>query len=362
MRVIQLMTTISFGDAVSNDALAISRIIADMGYETNIYVEHIDERLPKDTAVNVSKMPKLYKEDVIIYHAATATNLNFALPNYNAKKIMIFHNITPPDFFKQYSVSLKRSANDGLNEMRYLADKVDYCLADSNENRNVLINMGYKCRIDVCPILIPFDDYVEKPSEQVLSQYDDGKTNILFVGRIAPNKKHEDVIRAFYHYNERHNRNSRLFLVGSWSGMESYYNRLRDYIQALGASNIIFTGHIKFNELLAYYKLADVFLCMSEHEGFCVPLVESMFFDVPIVAYASTAIPDTLGGSGILLKDKDPAFCAAVIDRVITDDALREYIISRQRARLADFAYDNVKKQFESYLRLFIAGESTCSL
>ena len=156
--------------------------------------------------------------------------------------------------------------------------------------------MGYTCPIDVCPILIPFSDYEKEPDRRVLRRYKgDGKTNLLFVGRIAPNKKQENVIRAFYFYHKYYSPDSRLFLVGSWSGMESYYERLCDYVKALGiAEHVVFTGHIRFDEILAYYHLADVFLCMSEHEGFCVPLVEAMYFHVPIVAYSCAAVPDTL--------------------------------------------------------------------
>ncbi|MBQ8298237.1 MAG: glycosyltransferase, partial [Ruminococcus sp.] len=112
--------------------------------------------------------------------------------------------------------------------------------------------------------------------------------------------------------------------------------------------------HIKFNQILAWYRAADVFLCMSEHEGFCVPLVEAMFFDVPIVAYDSSAIADTLGGSGILIKDNDPLFTAMVIDRLVNDSKLRESVLVKQRNRLEDFQYEKIRAMFEGYLTKFI--------
>lgn len=110
---------------------------------------------------------------------------------------------------------------------------------------------------------------------------DDGYTNFIFVGRVAPNKKQEDVIRAFYCYKKYCNPKSRLFIVGSYNGMERYYHRLRRYVGALELDNVVFTGHIPFAQILAYYHLADLFLCMSDHEGFCVPLVEAMYFNLP---------------------------------------------------------------------------------
>jgi glycosyltransferase involved in cell wall biosynthesis len=187
-----------------------------------------------------------------------------------------------------------------------------------------------------------------------MKKYSGGKKNLIFVGRIAPNKKQENVIRAFYQYH-RMEPESRLILVGSWTGMENYHQRLVKYAAALGiADDVIFTGHIKFSEILAWYTIADAFVCMSEHEGFCVPLVEAMFFDVPIIAYDTSAISDTLGGSGVLLDDNDPVFVSRVIDRVLKDSALKEQIISGQRRRLEDFSYERIKAVFEKQIKGFI--------
>ena len=214
--------------------------------------------------------------------------------------------------------------------------------------------MGYTCPIDVRPILIKFDDYKQAPDKALMKKYSDGKKNLIFVGRIAPNKKQENVIRAFYQYR-RLNPDSRLILVGSYNGMENYYQRLVKYAAALGiADDVIFTGHIKFSEILAWYTIADAFVCMSEHEGFCVPLAEAMFFDVPIIAYDTSAISDTLGRSGVLLDDNDPVFAARVIDRVLSDNELREHILSGQRRRLEDFSYNRIRDIFEKQIKSFI--------
>ena len=145
-------------------------------------------------------------------------------------------------------------------------------------------------------------------------------------------------------------------IVGSYQGMENYYDRLQTYVQALGLSDVIFTGHIKFAEILAYYRAANVFLCMSEHEGFCVPLVEAMHFQVPVIAYDTSAIADTLGGSGSLLQSNDPLEAAMVIDRLVTDEELQKQVIAGQNRRLADFQYEKVRELFISQLRSFIGG------
>lgn len=285
MKIYQLLPTLAFGDAVSNDALALEKVIQKMGYKTEIFAESIDARLPKGSAKFVEKLPRLNEKDIILYHLSTGTKLNYRLAQMHCRKVMVYHNITPPQFFEEYSVKAAQLCQNGLEGASYLADKVDYCLAVSEYNKQDLIRMGYTCPIDVLPILIPFDDYAKTPSQQVIDRYSDGYTNLIFTGRIAPNKRQEDVIRAFYDYKKFYNPKSRLILVGGHNGMERYYHRLKSYINALELEDVVFPGHIKFDEILAYYKIADVFLCQSEHEGFCVPLVEAMYFDVPVVAY-----------------------------------------------------------------------------
>ena len=227
MRVIQLLPTISMGDAVSNDALAIAKVLRDMGYQTGIYAENIDNRLPAGTAKPVSKMPRLQTEDAVLYHMSTGSALNEMIPKLRCKKGMIYHNITPSYFFQPYNAKLTQLLKDGLTGVLNLAGAFDFCLADSEFNRQALLEMGYTCPIAVRPVLIPFSDYAKKPTQEIIDRYDnDGYVNFIFVGRIAPNKKQEDVIRVFSCYQRFCNPKSRLILVGSWSGAESYYRRL----------------------------------------------------------------------------------------------------------------------------------------
>ncbi len=358
MRVIQILPTLSFGDGVGNDAIALKEIIGKMGYSTDIYAENIDKRLPEGTAIKADKLCDLKKDDVLIYHKSTGTDLSFKIDSYKCRRVMIYHNITPPDFFRPYSPSATQLTEYGYKGVEYLRDKMDYVLAVSEYNKSELIRMGYTCRIDISPSLTKFEDYEQAPDEATMKKYKDGKKNIIFVGRIAPNKRQENVIRAYACYRKL-NPDSRLILVGSANGMENYNERLVKYVNALGLSDdVIFTGHIKFSEILAYYHIADAFLCMSEHEGLCVPLVESMFFGVPIIAYNTSAIGETLGGSGILLDDNDPVFTAAVMDRLLTDDKLRESVIEGQRKRLEYFSYERLSNIFETKLQAFIDGKT----
>lgn len=358
-RVFQAVVTLNHGDAVGNDVMAIRRILKEGGYETDLFVDGASARIPKDTYRSWRNMPRLRHDDILLYHLSIGTQMNYDLAKVNGKKVIIYHNITPPAFFENYSDRAVSAASDGLKGTKFLAGIADYAIADSNYNKEDLLRMGYTCPIDVCPIVIPFSDYDQKPDQLILDSYlDDGWTNLLFVGRIAPNKKQENVIRAFYAYKKLYNAKSRLFLVGSFSGMENYCNRLKDYAQRIGLEDsVVFTGHIRFDEILAYYHLADAFVCMSEHEGFCVPLAEAMYLNVPIIAYDTSAIGDTLGGSGVLIDDNRPEFAAAVINRVITDGQLRESILDGQRKRLEDFKYENVKELFLTILNRIEKGK-----
>lgn len=355
MKVLQLLPTLAMGDAIGNDVRALEKVLRDMGFQTAIYAEVIDGRLPAGTAYPVEKMPRLSGEDVILYHKSTGSDLSFSLEKYPCRKMMIFHNITPPRFFKGYNEDAMQSAEYGMRGLCHLADKVDACMADSAYNATVLRDLNYQCPISVRPILIPFSDYAKEPDASVMEHYqNDGYTNFVFVGRVAPNKKQEDVIRAFYCYKKYCNPKSRLFLVGSYNGMERYYHRLRRYVGALELDNVVFTGHIPFAQILAYYHLADLFLCMSEHEGFCVPLVEAMYFGMPILAYDTSAISDTLGGSGILLPTNDPMEAALAADRVLRDPDLRREVVAGQRRRQQDFAYAEIRKLFEAQIKEFL--------
>jgi len=352
MRIIQLLPVLSYGDAVGNDTLAIRELIRGMGIDTEIrYTDHMDKRLPEETARPLNTPPAPGRNDILMYHGCTGAPINFELHKYKGKKVLVYHNVTPPRFFRGLNPEIERIQEYALEGFRYLSDKVDYCIADSEYNRQDLLDMGYRCPIDVCPILIPYEDYDAEPDGAVMERMSDGRHNILFVGRISPNKKQEDVIRAFCCYRKEYDPESRLILIGSAGSMENYLEALKDYVRQLGLEeSVVFPGHIRFAEILAYYRTADVFLCMSEHEGFCVPLVEAMYFGVPIAAYAAAAVPDTLGNGGLLLDSKEPAYAAAAMDRIIRDEGLRALIRKGQEAVLARFSRAETEKQMKECL------------
>lgn len=348
--IIQIVSTLNFGDAVGNDALAIKHALKENGYITAIFAESIHEKVNDLDVIPLNYLPELREDDVVIYHFASADAFSSEIIKINCKKVLRYHNITPPTFFQGFDEKAEMITKQGLLEVQKLAQAIDYGLIVSEFNKEDLISMGYECPLDVVPILIPFSDYEKEPDLSVIQKYKDGKTNILFVGRGAPNKKIEDVIRSFMCYKRQYDNSARLFLVGNYDVKGRYYKYLQKVLKEEKAEDVIFPGHISFAEILAYYQVADVFLCMSEHEGFCVPLVEAMFFGVPIVAYNSSAVPDTLNGSGVLIYKKDVGQIAEMIHKIVLNEEYAAQIVAGEKKRLTDFQYEKIKEKIISFL------------
>lgn len=349
-RVIQLTPTLSYGDAVSNDVFAMQEVLTKMEYENYIVASNIAKKV-QGRAISFKKFVSK-PDDIFIYHMSIGNELSQYVLSAKAKrKIMVYHNITPCEFFEGNSV-LSTPCRQGRNELKKLSECTDFALCDSDYNKEELDELGYKSTA-VLPIVFDKTEYLStEPSEKILEKYNgDGYVNILFVGRIAPNKKQEDIIQSFHLYHKYINPKSRLFLVGAVVTTERYMEGLKEYIAENGIDGVYFSGHVTFPEILSYYKLADVFLCESEHEGFCVPLLEAMTFDVPIIAYASTAIPYTMGDSGVLFTEKDHKMVAELIDTVVTNSSLKDKIIKKQRERLDYFNIKKTKTLFEELIK-----------
>ena len=356
MRIVQMLPTLAYGDAIGNNVIAINDALVSAGYDTEIYAEGIDKKIPAGTARNVSS----YKDSgdtIILYHLSTGTELNEKIKKFKARVFIIYHNVTPPEFWHGYDYEHEKRCEAGVESVKSLAKTPEYCIADSAFNKSDLERLGYTCPVDVLPILIKFSDYEKKADQKTIERLSDGVTNIVFTGRVAPNKKQQDLITSFYYYHKYVNPKSRLIIAGSFQKSDIYYRKLDAYAKALELEDSVeFTGHIPFEEILAIYKTADVLLCLSEHEGFCVPLVEAMYFGIPIIAYDSTAIAETLGGSGLLLKDKDPKVVSEAINLVVTDGDLRAKMIEGEKERLKDFDNDAIKQRLIEMLKARTEG------
>jgi glycosyltransferase involved in cell wall biosynthesis len=207
--------------------------------------------------------------------------------------------------------------------------RVRLALGDSEFNRSELEAVGFH-PTGVLPLLLDPGRLETPANEVVLEMFDDEKTNFLFVGRVIPNKCFHDLIKVFAFYQRYVDRNSRLLLVGEWVGFEKYHEALVRMVDELALNDVVFTGHVDDDDLVAYYQVADLFLCLSEHEGYCVPLVEAFRFGVPVMALDAGAVPETLGGAGVLIREKRVDEIAIMAHAIVTDEDLQARIVESQ--------------------------------
>jgi glycosyltransferase involved in cell wall biosynthesis len=247
---------------------------------------------------------------------------------------LVYHNITPPEYFLGVHDQLVRQCYYGRRELLAYRSRVDLALGDSEFNRQELEAAGFS-RTAVLPVVPGFAHLDVVPDRRVAARYDDDWINILFVGRIVPNKRPDQLIRAFAVYKKLYNPRARLIIAGSYGGFDGYLAQLHHLIATLGVGDVHLPGQVTNEELTALYDVADVFLCASEHEGFCVPLVEAFYKQVPVIALAATAVPATLDGGGVLYESHDPRHIASIVHAVVSDVTLEDRIIAAQDAALA---------------------------
>lgn len=348
----QVLPTIMQGDAIGNEAIEIHKTLNRWGYRSEIYAEHIHPSCYKIA----KRCTKLFEDPsaVLLYHYSIGsefTSLIHGLPNPLG---IIYHNITPYNYFVGINESMARLLKKGREELSSLRDRASIALADSEFNRQELVQLGFR-NTAVLPILIDFSRYAVAADREMIDKYDDDSVKMLFVGRFTPNKKLDEIMKVFGYYQKCIDSDSRLFLVGSYLGAEVYCRFLVGLVRKFGLHNVHFVtdrsgGPSKTSELVASYQMADVFITMSEHEGFCVPLIESMHFGLPIVAYSAAAIPFVLDGAGILISDKNYAEIAEFVQIVVEDQALRRRIVEKQYERLQIFSREKVEASLRSFL------------
>jgi glycosyltransferase involved in cell wall biosynthesis len=339
MEVHQVLPTMDIADAISNYAIITQRILKKNGFESEIYAENV---------VNIKRI-KNYKQlrktkGLLIHHFSIGSGVNDFVNSLPNKKILIYHNITPPHYFASYNDHIAHLCGIGLQQIKRFKNNVVLAIGDSEYNKAELEAIGFS-KTDVLYPIIDFHR-LDKFNEEIYEKFNDGKTNILFVGRIVPNKKFEDLIKVFYYYNHYINADSRLLLVGSHSGMALYHNDLINLIKNLRlVGKVIFTGKVSDADLSAYYRISTDFLSMSEHEGFCIPLIESMLFKIPVIAYCSAAVPYTLGNSGVMFNKKNYEEISELINLINSDKTLRSRIIRNQMERLNKFDPEKIKRK-----------------
>jgi glycosyltransferase involved in cell wall biosynthesis len=334
MRAHQILATLGYGDAIGHEVLGINRALRAAGFESEIIVETADPRLEHLTVDYRDMVHDVGEDDLLIHHfslGSRASRTAFALPG---RMILVYHNITPPEYFLGVHDQLVRQCYHGRRELLPYRSRCELALGDSEFNRQELDAIGF-APTGVLPV-VPDFTHLDRPADpRVASAWNDDWTNVLFVGRLIPNKRPDNVIRYFHAYKTLYDPRARLLLAGSYGGFEMYLARLHDLIARLGVADVHILGQVTNEELTGLYDVADLFLCASEHEGFCVPLIESFYKRVPVLAYEATAVPATLDGGGVLYSTRDPRVVAALMHAVLADAELESRVLEAQDAALA---------------------------
>lgn len=324
MRVDQIIPARRYWNDISPIVSAAQQIINHLGFDSDILTE---------------AMPAEEREN-IIYHMYVGSRPAETLAGFKAKRTVLFyHGIIPSEFFENHEA--QTGLQKGAEQLKTLKNHFELAITTTRYLAEELHGAGFQQTV-VLPPPPDTGKNQREPDRQLLRTYDDDYTNILFVGEITPNKKIEDTISIFNYYHKKYNPRSRLFLVGGFSAHPGYCQQLLDLIKELDIKNVCMTGRVSPAQLLAYYRLSRVFMCMSEYEGFSVPLVEAMHMKIPIIAFDRAAVPEILGGAGYLINEKDVRETARLLDRIVNDQTLREDIISGQTKRAAGFLPERV--------------------
>ncbi len=350
MEIHQILPTFSPGDAIGNEVIEINKTLRKWGYESQIYAENVHPKMNAKKHFEYDKVSS--KDNVLIFHFSIGSEISHYVKKLPDKKIIRFHGITPEKYLYGINDYIQHLLVRGKEELNLYPELTDLALANSRYTQLELSNLGFK-HIEIFPLLLDLNIYNKSPNESILSKFDDDYVNILFVGRIIPQKNQHIILKIFSYY-KLINPRSRLFLIGNFEGCENYLYLLQEIIRKLKLKDVYIPGKVSMDELFSYYILADIFLCMSEWETFCVPLVESIYFDTPVLAYNCTAIPDTLGNSGILINKLNSYEIVEMIDLVVHDEVFRNKIIQKQKERLKNFERPNIENLLKGYIQQVI--------
>ena len=339
----QFVPTLAPRDAVGRHYLAIQETLRAAGYTSDIYSYEAKDEYKRLARPYASFAGSGHREATwLLYHSSVGSPVADFVAERDEPLIVDYHNITPAPFFARWEPALAGNLMKGRRQLATLELRAQLGIADSAFNAQELTELGYE-RTSVVPILLDIAELdATPPDPKTLDRLTDAKArggvDWLFVGRLAPNKAQHDIVKAFAAYREIYDDpDARLHLVGA-SSSHQYESALTAFVDALDLGGTVdITGGVSAADLSAYFETADVYVVASDHEGFCVPLLEAMHHRVPIVAYAAAAVPETLRDAGLLLDSKDAYTIATAVQRVVTDPRLQDQLIEAGAVRLREF-------------------------
>ena len=337
-------------DAISNHVVALHELARRDGKDSRVYA------IESTRAIDGGVLPyrRLFRsvqpDDTLLLHFSMGNEVFDQLAKLPARKVLVYHNVTPAEFFSGINPHAALHAQLGRKQLGTLAGQMELGVGVSDYNRRELEAAGFP-RTAVVPLLIDWAAYDVAPDPAVLAQWAAVRTKLLFVGRIAPHKRQDDLIRLIAYYRACIDPEAQLILVGSYRDQPQYHARLRALAAELGVTGAVtFAGSVSLAALVAYYRSATAFVSLSEHEGFGVPLLEAMRFDLPVVAYDAGAVAETLGEAGIRVKSRELPEIAELVGVLSERADVRASLVAAGRKRVADFSTERVEQKSRTVL------------
>jgi glycosyltransferase involved in cell wall biosynthesis len=328
----QLLPVLSPGDAIGQAARRMRTALIEAGYRSEIFAEEIHQRLLGEARPAAELPGAVAPGDVAIYHLSIGAASAGLLAGLRCRKVIDYHNITPSEHYRAVSPRVAWWLDRGRRDLRRLAPLVELGVSASAFNAAELRAAGCAATM-VLPPPVDLRRLSPRPARAV------HPARLIFVSRLAPNKRQDHLIRLLAALRAGGQPEATLVLPGGSDDTETYLAGLRRLARELDVAGAVeLPGRLTDRRIGDLYAGASVAVCASEHEGFGMPLLEAWAFDLPVVARAAAAVPETLGDAGILLPSADPLLWAAVVDRVIRDAELRRILVERGRRRLDDFS------------------------
>lgn len=335
-RVVQLLSGAGRYDAVTNQALAWARRLRGWGRGGDVFAGDREPRLDGSVRPAAELAGALGRDDLLLVHYSAHHQALDAVAALPQRKLLVYHNITPPEFLWDFEPLVAVRCAIGRDRLAGLAGAVDGAVAATEFNAADLRAAGF-ADVRVAPALYDLDLARLAPRGALPAGLDPADGPIVtFVGRFSPNKRQDVLIKAFALYQRHRRPDARLALAGG-PPQSPYRSHLERTARAAGANGVEVVGPLPQATLNSLYAASSVFVCLSEHEGFCIPVLEAFAFGLPVIARRAGGVPEVAGDAAILLDDADLATVAELIDLCVTEDGLRNGLAARGRARLADF-------------------------
>ena len=359
VRVDQVIPSLASRDAIGVHTINLRDGLRQVGIDSDIFYGSFTPDVQHEGRP-VTELGRAGRDRWLLYQSSIGSPVYDILAARPERKLVNYHNITPANLLREWEPNVAYEVALGRTQLARLAAQSRFAVADSAFNESELRALGYDDTA-VVPLLIDMQRKSGEADPALMAEFArhkaaPGGADLLFVGKVSPHKAPHDLVKMLAVLRRLYDPSARLHLVGSPLG-ETYEPALRSFVDELGLTDAVnFAGSVSGAELEAYLQSADVFVCASDHEGFCVPLAEAMGHGVPIVAYGVTAVPETVGNAGLVLPDKSPVHFASAVARVLSDATLRQHLSAAGRSRAAEFSLPDSQRRFVSLVQAAIAS------